>query len=353
MQLPLVTVLLVVRNEKSHLGNCLDSLVHQDYPHDRLEFLFVDGCSDDGTYACLEQQVSELTGRGHAARLLVNERRILASGWNLGIREARGEYVCRIDAHSEIVPSYISTGVQCLLAPGNERVVAVGGWWRHAGATRTGRAIAALMSSRFAVGDSPFRRRPAALCRTDTAVYGVYRRSVFSEVGYFDEHLARNQDMVMHHRLKAAGYTFLTHPDMEITYYVRSTVRRLMKKAFGDGKWVALAGGEHFCPRHKIPFLFVLYLAAFAATYVTGGFLLKSVLGEIIIAIAMVPLIGYGVLSLLFALKAPCALAIRLLLAPLFFAFHVAYGAGTFWGYCQILWRRGTLPDKSRYQIAP
>lgn len=350
--LPLVSLLVIARNEKQYLRRCVDSLLRQDYPREQLEFVFVDGCSEDGTAAFLEREVSELSRHGYAARLLVNRKRILASGWNLGIQDARGQFVCRVDAHSEIGPSYISSGVQCLLQLGNERIAAVGGWLAHVGTTLIGRSIAALLSARFAVGDSPFRQRPVALCRTDTAVFAVYRRSVFSEVGYFDENLARNQDMVMHHRLKAAGYTLLTHPDMEITYYVRSTVRRLMKKAFGDGKWVARAGGEHFCLRHKVPFLFVLYLSVLLMVIAASNLLLSSLLGQVLILLAWLPILGYGVMAVASALKASGPLHMRLLLVPLFFVFHVAYGMGTLWGYCQMLLRRSASEAKPQCETA-
>lgn len=347
MQSPLVSILLVARNEKASLRHCLDSLRQQDYPRDRLEFLFIDGRSEDGTYALLDQEVSELKKRGYVVRLLVNEKRILASGWNLGLKEARGEYVCRIDAHSQIVSSYISTGVRSLLTRGNESVAAVGGWLQHVGTTRAGQLISLLSSCKFAIGDSPFRTRPKSLCQTDTAVYGVYRRSVFSEVGYFDEKLARNQDMVMHYRLKAAGYTFLTHPDMEITYYVRSTIRRLIKKAYGDGQWVALAGGEHFCLRHKIPFLFVLYLIILFAVLVASSLLLRSLAGRMFVLLTALPILGYGGIAVISAVRASGSWIMRLLLVPLFFIFHVAYGMGTLWGYCQMLLSRSLSEGRS------
>ena len=345
MLLPFVSVLIVVRNEKDYIRNCVDSLVHQEYPRENMEFLLIDGCSEDGTYALLLQEVERLKDQGYAARLLVNEKRILASGWNLGIREARGEYVCRIDAHSEIVPSYISTGIKCLLRPENERVAAVGGWWNHAATTRTGHVIAALLSSKFAVGNSPFRRRPSAISKTDTAVYGVYHRSIFSEVGYFNERLARNQDMVIHHQMKAAGYTFLTHPDMEITYYVRSTVGRLVKKAFGDGQWVALAGSEYFSLRHLVPSLFVLYLSILLITFTLSLFLYNSFMEKIMIMLMSSPIIGYCGLSIYYAMKTPSAFIKRFLLIPLFFVFHTAYGIGTIWGYCQKVRRCPNFAD--------
>lgn len=347
MSLPLVSLLIVVRNGKTHLRRCVDSLRRQDYPRELLEFVFVDGASEDGTYALLQEQVAELRQHGYAAQLLVNQKRILASGWNIAIREARGQFLCRIDVHSEIEPSYLSSGIQCLLLPGNEQVAGVGGWLKHVGATPMGRTIAALLSSKFAVGDSPFRRPPPALCQTDTAVYAVYRRNVFFHVGFFHEGLIRNQDIVLHQTIRAAGYTFLTHPGMRITYYVPSTAKGLLRRAFADGQWVALAGANYFRWRHKVPYLFVLHLGAtLAILAVTRLWLdaplqhpLRAAVLHPLRAAMLLPLAAYGVLALFFAFRAACAPLTRLQLVPLFCCFHLAYGLGTFWGYGQILAR--------------
>ena len=46
---PFVSVIIPCRNERSHIGRCLDSVLANDYPADRLEILVVDGMSDDGT----------------------------------------------------------------------------------------------------------------------------------------------------------------------------------------------------------------------------------------------------------------------------------------------------------------
>ena len=299
-----VSALVVVRNEVRFIERCVGTLIRQDLGQSPYEIIIVDGQSSDGTREAAERMAAEHAGR---VRVFDNPKKTLASGWNIGIREARGEFVCRIDAHSEISPSYISNGVYRLLEPGNERVAGVGGWCQHRGTTPMGATIAALLSSTFAVGDSPFRQPPPAVLHTDTAVYAVYRRGVFSEVGCFDEALARNQDMVMHHRVRAAGYTLLTHPRMEATYYVRSSVAGLVGKAFKDGAWVAVAGSGHFCLRHKVPFLFVIYLGALVVALAASGLWLESPLGEVFTVSALVPIVVYGICALFFALKAPCA----------------------------------------------
>jgi len=46
---PLVSIVIPCRNEARYIGTCLDAILANDYPHDRLEVLVADGMSTDGT----------------------------------------------------------------------------------------------------------------------------------------------------------------------------------------------------------------------------------------------------------------------------------------------------------------
>ena len=45
--LPLVSIIIAMRNEENFIGKCLLSFVNQDYPNDRFEILIIDGSSTD------------------------------------------------------------------------------------------------------------------------------------------------------------------------------------------------------------------------------------------------------------------------------------------------------------------
>jgi len=47
--LPLVTVLIPARDEEADIERCLRAVLAQDYPHDRIEVVLVDGGSVDRT----------------------------------------------------------------------------------------------------------------------------------------------------------------------------------------------------------------------------------------------------------------------------------------------------------------
>ena len=79
--LPLVTVIVPCRNEGRWIGPCLESVLGNDYPQDRLEVLVVDGLSDDDT----RSEVESFTRRFPQCRLIFNEKKITPAALNLGI----------------------------------------------------------------------------------------------------------------------------------------------------------------------------------------------------------------------------------------------------------------------------
>ena len=106
---PFVSALIVVRNEENRVGQCLDSLLSQDYPHDRYEIVVIDGDSSDRTVEIVQRMADGAARNGNPVpvRILSNPRRILASGWNIGIKAAKGEFVIRPDAHAFVEPDFL------------------------------------------------------------------------------------------------------------------------------------------------------------------------------------------------------------------------------------------------------
>src|SRR5262245_58517842 len=113
--LPLVSVVIPMRNEARHIGSCLDSVLAQDYPAEQLEVIVVDGESDDDSAAVLQAY-------GERLRVLRNPGRIVPTAMNIGIRAARGEIIARVDAHTILTLSYIRIGVETLQRTGADNV---------------------------------------------------------------------------------------------------------------------------------------------------------------------------------------------------------------------------------------
>lgn len=264
VDLPLVSVVIPMRNEGAHISTCIDSVLAQDYPADRLEVIVVDGDSDDDSGAVL---------RGYGARLRVlhNPSRIVPTAMNIGIRAARGAIIARVDAHTVLAPDYIRIGVDTLQRSGADNV---GGPMHAVGGGPLANAIAQAMSSRFGIG--AYFHFASEDREVDTVYMGMYPRTVFERIGLFDEELVRNQDDELNYRLRKAGGRIFITTRMQSRYQNRQSLKTLARQFFQYGLWKIRVLQKHprqMSLRQFVPPLFVAALLASAllAPWVPGA----------------------------------------------------------------------------------
>src|SRR5262245_59168250 len=94
----MLSVVIPVRNEQTHIGRTLQMLLDQSYPRDAYEILVVDGQSSDRT----AEIVQEFARTSAPVRLLANPQRWSSAARNVGVRAARGDVVLVIDGHCEL-----------------------------------------------------------------------------------------------------------------------------------------------------------------------------------------------------------------------------------------------------------
>jgi glycosyltransferase involved in cell wall biosynthesis len=321
---PLVSVLVVVRNGCADIPGVLESIRQQDYRP--LELLIVDGMSDDGTRELVQQHINN--DPNFSIRLLDNPGRIQASGWNVGIRAARGEYVLRIDAvHCRLQANYIRCCLEKLLElhQADPIVAATGGRRLSVARTRNrwSEAIASAQSCRFGVGGAGYRLDTEAGFK-DTLGVPLYDRRILLQVGLFDESLGRSEDNYLHAQLRWQGFNLYFIPDVAAIYHPRETLSGLASQMFHNGWWVSATilrkRSFPFGTRHLIPFVFYLALTVLAGFSLSGFFPAKIVLGA---------LVGiYLAASLVAAFQAsPSGRFWRV--AVIFWLMHFCYAAGT------------------------
>ena len=252
--MPLVSVILAVRNEEPYIARALDAVCLQSYPRERLEILVIDGDSLDLTRRIVEG----LAVRDPRIRLLDNPERQVTTALNLGLRAAGGSVVVRVDGHCVIPMDYVATCVQML----RDGVAdCVGGPVRAEGDTATARAIAIGMSTPFGVGGASFRW--AGVQReVDHLPFGAWRREVFDEIGMFDESLVHNQDDELSDRLRRVGGTLVMNPAIGVRYFSRASLAGLWRQYLGYGFWkvrvIRMRGGWPSSPRHLVPATFMI-----------------------------------------------------------------------------------------------
>jgi succinoglycan biosynthesis protein ExoA len=260
-QQPTVSVVLPIRNEARYIEQCLRAVLGQDYPGDLVEVIVVDGASDDDTLQVVDRLAAEHPNR---VRVLHNPDHITPVSLNLGIGAATGAIVVRVDGHCEIAPDYVRRCVEAFRETGYE---CVGGVCITEGETDVARAIAAAQSSPFGVGNVAFRVQRPTPALVDTVPFGAWPRSVFSEVGLFDEELVRNQDDEFAFRLTQAGGRVWYDPAIRSRYFSRATLAGLWRQYFEYGLYKVRVGqkrGGFAAPRHLVPAAFVGALVASA-----------------------------------------------------------------------------------------
>ncbi|MDQ1611712.1 MAG: hypothetical protein QOG00_1643 [Pyrinomonadaceae bacterium] len=324
-ELPFVSVVIPCFNEERYIYKVLENLAGQ-YQSGRSEIIVVDGRSTDGT----RERVADFK-RAYPnlhVRLVDNPARNIPAGVNLGINDARGDVIVRMDAHSIPSANYVRRCVEQL--EGAEEVGVVGMPWRiRPGAeTREARAIALAVAHPFGIGDAKYRMPDTAATEfVDTVPFGVFRKSLWQEVGGFNEALLANEDYDFHYRVRERGGRILLDTSGHSLYFARPTIRELARQYFRYGTWKAQMVKLHprsLRWRHLVAPAFVAGVASTALL----GFWWRPAWWLLLLAV-----VPYAALSILCAFQlARRARELRLLpvVAVIFPVLHVAWGV-SFW----------------------
>jgi len=332
----LVTIIIPCRNEGSRIRACLNSVLAFKTPENvDVEVLVLDGMSADRT----REVIKNIARRESRVRLVDNPGRTPPCAMNIGIKEAAGRWILRLDAHTEYPPDYLlkcyetarrtgahNTGGICITRPGGERYAA--------------RLVQALMSHKFGVGNSGFRTGVSAGPR-DTVPFGFFCKKIFDHVGLFDERLARTQDYEFNRRLVAMGGLIFLDPSIVSYYYSPASLTGVLKKFLRrQGPYVAYMwylAPHAFSWRHAVP-------AAFVVGFV--GLVALSLLWHAFLWCLVAMTAIYSLLAL--AASVDQALRHReplhlVCLPPSFLAYHLSYGTGVVVGLLRLLLRRSPV----------
>lgn len=319
--LPFISVMVPVRNEERYISRLLDALVSQDYPPDRFEVLVADGRSTDATRELVRAASAEYEN----VRLIDNPGRLSSAGRNAAVRAARGDVLLLIDGHCdlndrrylrEIAEAFARSAADCLGRPQPLDV---------SEATPLQRAIALARASRLGHNPSSpiFSTTEGFVAAHSVAI--AYKRSVFEQIGHFDERFDACEDVELNHRIDRAGLRCYFTPRIALRYHPRGTLTGLFRQMARYGR-----GRMRLLRKHPDTFSVGCFLpAAFVLGVAIGP--LVAMLTPWLAALYLGSLGLYGAIilavSLALALRARDA---RLLpwLPCAFAAIHVGSGFG-------------------------
>jgi glycosyltransferase involved in cell wall biosynthesis len=232
-----VSVLTPVLNEEAHIRETVASMQAQRFEGE-VEFLFMDGSSEDATKAILE----ELARADARIRVLDNPARGIPQALNVGLRNARGAYVARMDAHTHYPPEYLARGVD-RLQPGD--VAWVAGAPIPAGAGKWSRRVSIALRSPLGVGGSP-KWAAEGERELDTGVFGgVWQRTTLERLEGWDEAWAVNEDSELAARFRAAGMRIVALPELAARYIPRDSIPGLARQYARYGFYRAKTARRH------------------------------------------------------------------------------------------------------------
>jgi glycosyltransferase involved in cell wall biosynthesis len=319
----LVSFIVVAYNAAQTLNSLLTDLKKQDYDHKKIEVILIDGNSDDDTKRVMTEFAVSSSDFFRVC-VLDNPKRILPSGWNIALKESRGDIILRVDAHSSISEDFVRKNVECIKSGdkicGGPRISII------TEDTSWQRTLLLVESSVFGSGIAEYRRNKGKR-HVKTLAHAAYSREVFQTVGPYNELLVRTEDNEMHHRMRRAGYKFCFDPSIVSYHHARNSLPKMLKQKYLNGYWIGRS--LRICPKafscyHFAPVCWLVAIIMTTLLVFRGISFPAKVVWLTYCAGALVmtlSLILRGKINWYF-----------MLLPFLFFLVHISYGVGTIIG---------------------
>jgi len=305
----MITVICPVYNESKFIRSVLEFCIEA--PPVEKEVFFIDGNSSDNTCDIIK----EYTATHPNIHLLHNPDRYVPFALNIAIKQAKGDIIVRLDAHTLYANDYFQKVIGVFEKTGAD---IVGGPMRIAEGTMIQDAVGYATSTFFGIGNSSFHFEDFEGF-TDSVYLGAWKRKIFETTGYFDESLMRNQDDEFHYRAKSMGFRIYQSPEIKLYYYPRGSFALLFKQYYQYGLYKPMVLRKISSAvrlRHIIPTLFVVYLCL-----VPVGLLLGY-------NIVILPLLLYALGNLYFSFASKKGFVRSMLISRAYVTLHISYGSG-------------------------
>ncbi|HUL38169.1 MAG TPA: glycosyltransferase family 2 protein [Thermodesulfobacteriota bacterium] len=266
-----VTVLIPCRNEAAYIESCVRNVYKFSSPEGGFEVIVIDGMSTDGTRDLLTSLKNEFPD----LIVIDNPNGTVPHAMNLGIEQARGEYIVRTDVRCIHPRNYLCDLLELSRRTGSDNVGGV--LVPIEGNAYIQKSIALAYKSSVAMGGA-LRDRGSFLGETDTVYGGCFRRDRLLEIGKYDVEMVRNQDDELSFRLRKKGGKIVQDGSIKVHYHPRKSYRQLFKQFMQYGYWKVVVIRKHpqqASLRHFLPAGFVVGLITLTvlAALVPAGFL--------------------------------------------------------------------------------
>ncbi|MBW2982483.1 glycosyltransferase family 2 protein, partial [Candidatus Woesearchaeota archaeon] len=214
---PNVSIIIPCYNEEKNIEKCLDAVYSSDYPLEKVEIIVVDDGSSDKTAEIADNYSKNIS-------LIKGKHKGKSEALNLGIKNAKYDIICTIDADTEVDKTTLKKLVQPFMNP-------------EVGATN-GSCIAKNKNSLLGMFqnieyhyNNLIRKSFSVLFDNGIWFYGAfacYRKEILKKIGYFKkDSMTEDADIAL--EIYAAGYKTINIHDAFGNVLVPSTFKGFIK----------------------------------------------------------------------------------------------------------------------------
>lgn len=229
MDPPYITIGVCVRNSERTVKNAIWSILHQDYPHQKMELIIVDDGSTDRTFEFINQLLSK---SDIFTKIFRQKWKGIAASRNIIVRNAGGKYIIWVDGDMVLPQHYVYKQVEFMEL--NPKVAIAKANYKT--------------SKKFKLlGTLECFSRAFTLQRSELLVGtggSIYRTEVIKEIGGFDMNIhGAGEDIDVVLRVKEKGWCVCKN-NIEFIENFRETWKELWREYYWWGY------GAHYV-RHK------------------------------------------------------------------------------------------------------
>lgn len=197
---PIVTIGICVRNCEKYINEVIESIIRQDYPHNKLELIFVDDGSEDKTLRVIEECVSSID---MPSKVFRSSWKGIGHARNIVIKNANGDYILWVDGDMVLSQGFVGKLVDFMdqnahvgIAKGKQNLELEGGY------------LSTLESCARAASRMVNYQSEKTRSRALGAGGAIYRVTAIKQVGGFDENLrGYGEDLDIELRMRNAGWS--------------------------------------------------------------------------------------------------------------------------------------------------
>jgi glycosyltransferase involved in cell wall biosynthesis len=217
---PLVSVVIIGKNERDTIERCLLSIFNQSYPN--FEIMYVDDKSSDNTLEKADQLKNILLSKKNCKRFLTLsvETNFPSKNRNIGIKVSHGSILAFMDGDCIAEPDWLANLVEQF----STEVGIVGGpinlaHWKKSIRTK---AIDMVLASYLGSGGSALFYQ----IKRDREVFDIpsgnmaVRKHLLEKLGGFDEKLRYNEDNYLCYRVRNEGYRIIYASKARIYHFI-------------------------------------------------------------------------------------------------------------------------------------